>query len=93
MKIATQRTNSSAIKMLLLIVSIIAAVYVGYLLYSNYKANSQQTVNTSAEDVQTAPTIAEPTDLEEAATTIDEAEVESNNMDDMTEIDKELSSF
>ena len=93
MKLAKQKTNYAPLKIAIVFVILLIAAYIGYAAYTYYKSSSEQTISTSVEDVQSAPTIKATNDLEEAATTIDDAEIEETNLDDMTEIDKELSAF
>lgn len=93
MQLHRQQSNFSGIKIVLIIAAVILVGYVGYVLYTNYKASTKETVSTKVEDIQPAPAISEPKDLDEAATAIEQVEVESGNMDDLTEIEKESSEF
>lgn len=85
--------NLTGIKIAAIIIATALVAYLGFVLYSNYKANTRETVSTQSEDVQPAPTISQPSDLDQAESTIEQSEIESNNMDDITEIEKELSEF
>lgn len=93
MKLQKQQSNFLGIKIVIATIVVIIAAYLGYVFYTTYKANTKETVSAEVEDVQPAPAITQPSDLDKAATTIEQAEVESSNMDDMTEIEKELSEF
>lgn len=93
MKIIKQQSQLSGIKIAVIAAVLALAGFLGYTAYTNYKASTQETVSTQAEDVKPAPPISETKDLDEAEATIEQTEIESGNMDDMTELERDMSAF
>jgi hypothetical protein len=94
MKLFTPRTRTPAsLKIAIACILAIVIAYIGYASYSNYKAAREEKVSTKAESVQAAPAITQPSDLDKAASAIDQVEVDSDNIDDLDEIESELSAF
>ncbi len=93
MKQAKQQARLSKLTIVILSIAVIIAAYIGYVLYTQYKDANKEAVSTSTESIKPAPDITKPEDLDQAVNTIDDVQIESPNMDDMTEIEKELSAF
>jgi hypothetical protein len=93
MKVQKQRSRLSGIKILLASVALVAICFLAYALYTSYKSQANQPISTEAGDVQPAPEITTPNDLDKAQTTIESTELEEGNAEDLENIDKDLSEF
>lgn len=88
-----RQSQLSAVKITLIVVAVALIGFLAYALYVSYRSQGNQPVSTEASDVQAAPEITAPSDLEKAEKSIESAELESSNADDLENIEKDLSEF
>lgn len=93
MRLQKQPANFTGIKIAIAVAIAILVGYLGYTFYANYKASNKETVSKDAKDVRPAPAISTPNDLDKAAETVEQSEIESSNSEDMSDIEKDLSQF
>ena len=94
MRSTKNQSGFSAIEVVIVVAVVAIVGYLGYTFYNGYQdkmAKSSDISNVS--DAESVPEITTAAQLNEASGMIDQADVESSNSDDLSELDKELSSF
>lgn len=96
MKLRTKQSGFSIIEIVIVLVVLGIIGFLGYAFYNNQMhktATNDNAQTTTAQDVQSAPTISKTSDLDTAATILDQADLSSNNSSDASQLDSELANF
>jgi flagellar basal body-associated protein FliL len=86
------KVRFSTAEIVIATIVVFAVCFLGYTFYTRNQ-EKKAAESSAVSDVPTPPTITTDTDLDKAATTIDETQVELDNSEDLSELDKELDEF
>lgn len=102
MKSRANQTGFSAVELVIVFVVLAVLGFVGYTVYSRQQDKKTTTNNTSqqtndepaiANDVPSAPEVNSASDLDKAASTLDQTDLNTSNDADVSKLDGELSAF
>jgi hypothetical protein len=89
---SSAKVRFSTAEIVIAAVVVIAACILSYTFYIRYQ-DKKAAESSAVSDVPTPPAITTDTDLDKAAATIDETQVEIDNNEDLSELDRELDEF
>lgn len=96
MTAARHQSGFSIIEVIIVVAIVALGGVLGYTYYSVQQKTASKDVSTQsavATDVQPAPTVSGTSDLDVAATTIDQTDPETSSESDMSEFESELADF
>jgi prepilin-type N-terminal cleavage/methylation domain-containing protein len=92
MGLSKKQSGFSAVEIIIVAAVVAIVGYLGYSFYTSYQdKQSKAAESATTDDTTRAPEITTTTGLDEASATIDQADVESSNNDDLSELEKEMS--
>lgn len=92
MRTLHKQSGFSAIEVIIVVAVVAVIGFLGYTFYNSYQEKAAKSNESSkSETTEPTPEITSAAGLDEASATMDQAAVESDNTDDLSQLDKEMS--
>lgn len=92
MRVLQKQSGFSAVEIIIVVAVVAVISYLGYTFYNNYQQKTAKSNESSkSSTAESAPEITSAAGLDEASATMDRAAIESNNTDDLSQLDKDMS--